>query len=217
LETKTVTTQTMNNGHTQRKTLATQIDRLDHILDGLADALNESVADAVRQVIGQVVSEAVQAAVTEVLSSPELLRAALERHAPAEPMCMPPPPTAPILKSKAASAAGVVCQKAGELARQIKEKLRKLATLGCAAGKQAGKICAIAPMILRAVARKVWQYRKPCAIAVGVGVVFGASCYLGGRLFSSIANGLSSAAITLSAMTLPIRRRTWGSKIVQVQ
>jgi hypothetical protein len=109
------------------------------------------------------------------------------------------------------------CRKAGELARQAKEKVRQLATLGCAAGKQVGKVTAIAPMILRGIARKVWQYRKPCAVAVGVGVVFAATCYLGGQLFSSIANGLSSAAITLSALTLPIRRWIWGSKIVHVE
>jgi flagellar biosynthesis/type III secretory pathway protein FliH len=201
-----MTTASINNGHTQRKTLSTQIDRLDHILDGLADALNGSVAEAVRQVIGQVVSEAVQAAVTEVLSSPDLLRAALERHAPAEPTPMPPPPPKPTLKSKLASAASVACQKAGELARQIKAQVRQLAAFSCAAGKQAGKLTASAPMILRAVARKVWAYRKPCAVAVGVGVIFGATCYLGGQVFSSIANGLSGAAITLSALTLPIRR-----------
>ena len=62
--------------------LADQIDRLDGILDGLAEALNESVADAVKDVIARVVREAVQTAVTEVLSSPALLRAALETHAP---------------------------------------------------------------------------------------------------------------------------------------
>src|SRR6478609_5509848 len=60
----------------QRKTLATQLDRLDRILDGLAEALNEAVSDAVRQSVGTAVGEAVQAAVKEVLTHPELLRAA---------------------------------------------------------------------------------------------------------------------------------------------
>src|ERR1700733_4067427 len=72
-----------SKGHTQRKQLSHQLDRLDTILDGLADALNESVADAVKDVIGQVVSEAVHAAVKEVLSSPELLKAAMDKHTPA--------------------------------------------------------------------------------------------------------------------------------------
>ena len=41
---------------------------------------------------------------------------------------------------------------------------------------------------------------------MGVGVAFGAACYLGGQLFSSVANGLSGTAITLSALTLPVKR-----------
>src|SRR6476619_824674 len=67
----------------QRKTLATQLDRLDSILDGLAEALNEAVADAVRQSVAAAVGEAVQAAVKEVLTHPELLRAAAAQAAPA--------------------------------------------------------------------------------------------------------------------------------------
>ena len=71
------------NARAARKSLGDQIDRLDGILDGLAEALNESVADAVRGAISHAVGEAVHAAVKEVLSSPDLLRAALARHEPA--------------------------------------------------------------------------------------------------------------------------------------
>jgi hypothetical protein len=77
-----------SSARTARKSLADQIDRLDGILDGLAEALNESVAEAVKDVIGQ----AVHAAVSEVLASPDLLRAALERHSPASASPAPPPP-----------------------------------------------------------------------------------------------------------------------------
>src|SRR5436309_1223039 len=84
---------TMMNGTVNRKSLSTQIDRLDGILDGLADALNEAVAGAVRDVVGQVVRDAVAASIQEVLASPELLRAALARHEgqtnPAEPVPTP--------------------------------------------------------------------------------------------------------------------------------
>jgi hypothetical protein len=40
-----------------RKTLASQLDRLDGILDGLADALNQSVAAAVEKAVGNVIAE----------------------------------------------------------------------------------------------------------------------------------------------------------------
>src|SRR5262245_26145143 len=67
----------------QQKSLAHQLDRLDTILDGLAEALNESVAAAVRDAVAAAVREAVEVALTEVLSRPELLRAALAAHGPA--------------------------------------------------------------------------------------------------------------------------------------
>ena len=70
------------NGRMHRKTLSTQIDRLDGILDGLSEALSESVAVAVKEAVSTVVREAVEAAVKEVLSSPDLLKAALAQHTP---------------------------------------------------------------------------------------------------------------------------------------
>src|SRR6516164_4266489 len=88
---------TTTNGQ-ERKTLASQIDRLHSILDGLSDNLNEAVATAVqgavelavRQAVGQAVKEAVQAVLTEVLTNADLL-AAVRGILPA-----PPPPDAPM-------------------------------------------------------------------------------------------------------------------------
>ena len=50
-------TMTLDNG--VRKTLASQIDRLDSILDGLAENLNEAVADSVKGAVTVAVQEAV--------------------------------------------------------------------------------------------------------------------------------------------------------------
>ena len=52
----TTAVETLPNGRV-RKTLASQLDRLDGILDGLADALNESVAAAVEKAVGNVITE----------------------------------------------------------------------------------------------------------------------------------------------------------------
>ena len=194
------------NARTARKSLADQIDRLDGILDGLAEALNESVADAVKDVIAETVRQAVHAAVTEVLSSPDLLRATLEKHAPPPADPMPPPqtqPKPPTLKENVARIGNRLCEKVEQAASLAREKLTSAARL-------AGTALAVAPMLLRMFARKAWAFRKPCAVAVGVGVACGAVCYLGGQLFSSIANGASGAAITLSAMTLPLKRLFLG-------
>jgi hypothetical protein len=65
--TATTTTRTTSNGQ-PRKTLASQLDRLDAILDGLDAALAGAVQDAVEQAVKQ----AVQAVLTEVLTNREL-------------------------------------------------------------------------------------------------------------------------------------------------
>ena len=65
-------TMLMTNGQV-RKNLASQLDRLDSILDGLADGLREAVVTAVQEAIGLAVQEAVRAVLTEVLTNPDLL------------------------------------------------------------------------------------------------------------------------------------------------
>ena len=65
--TATTTPRTTSNGQS-RKTLASQLDRLDGILDGLDAAL----AGAVQEAVEQAVKQAVQAVLTEVLTNREL-------------------------------------------------------------------------------------------------------------------------------------------------
>src|SRR5262245_3837852 len=90
---------TTTNGQ-ERKTLASQLDRLDSILDGLSDALNEAVATAVegaveravKQAVGEAVRETLQAVIAEVVSNPDLLAAARTLLAPGSPADVPPDP-----------------------------------------------------------------------------------------------------------------------------
>jgi hypothetical protein len=107
------------------------------------------------------------------------------------------------LKENVARIGTRLCEKVEQAACRAKKKLNTVA-------RMAGTVLAVAPLVLRAVARKVWDFRKPCAVAVGVGVACGAVCYLGGQVFSSIANGASGAAITLSALPLPLKRLFLG-------
>src|SRR4051794_12796843 len=82
-----MSTKTSSNGQV-RKSLAEQIDRLDHILDGLAEGLNEAVATAVQEAVGVAVKEAVTAVIAEVLTNPDLLaliRASLSNATSARP------------------------------------------------------------------------------------------------------------------------------------
>ncbi len=78
-------TKTLEMNGPTRKTLASQLDRLDGILDGLSEGLNQAVAQAVRDAVGLAVQEAVQAVLTEVLTNPALreqLKAAVPEAAP---------------------------------------------------------------------------------------------------------------------------------------
>ena len=81
------------NGQT-RKTLASQLDRLDGILDGLSEGLDQAVAQAVREAVGVAVQEAVRAVLTELLNNPalreQLQKAAVPEAAPPEEPQRPP-------------------------------------------------------------------------------------------------------------------------------
>src|SRR5690242_11501629 len=80
----TTTTRTNLDGQ-PRKTLASQLDRLDNILDGLDAAL----AGAVQEAVDQAVQQAVQSVLTEVLTNRELQEQLQQAAQPAPP---PEPP-----------------------------------------------------------------------------------------------------------------------------
>jgi hypothetical protein len=77
-------TRTLEMNGPARKTLASQLDRLDSILNGLSEGLDQAVAQAVREAVGLAVQEAVQAVLTELLTNP-LLREQLQGPAAAQP------------------------------------------------------------------------------------------------------------------------------------
>jgi hypothetical protein len=211
-----MTTSTLNNDrHVSRKTLSTQIDRLDSMLDGLAENLNEAVAMAVKETVAQVVREAVEVAVKEVLSNPELLRAALAQHEP---------PAAPVQSAMPKSDRGSItdmlksgwnwlCVKVTQTASQVKktlgqgvswcvEKVRQ----GCAAvwNRRKSWVAAGAGAVaaLGTVGLALWQFRRSCSIALAAGLVVGVCGYLAGPLFCAMISGLGSMAITLATMLL---------------
>src|SRR5205807_2539524 len=98
---------TMNtNGRVARKSLASQLDRLDGILDALSDGLNEAVATAVQEAVGK----AVEVAFKEVLSNSELLRTLLPQAIPIRAATEPKPKT-PSLKERLQQASHWLGQK----------------------------------------------------------------------------------------------------------
>src|SRR5262249_304930 len=88
-----MSTTTLNNG--VRKTLASQLDRLDMILDGLAENLNEAVANSVKEIVNVAVQEAGRAALVEILTNAEVQKRLIHER--------PATPTMIHLREKAGS------------------------------------------------------------------------------------------------------------------
>jgi hypothetical protein len=200
------------NGRMPRPSLATQIDRLDGILDGLAEALNESVADAVKDAVGLAVREAVQSTLKEVLGNPELLRAALAQHSPPP----PPPPSRPArktLRERLAEVRAWVLGQAGEKASQVSKNLASgwtwfLMKFQHAYAKVKGCLQTLIQRSLNVgtsigpAIRQVWRFRRPCVLALSVGLLSGLGAYLAGPVFAGVACGLGSTVLTLAGMVL---------------
>src|SRR4051794_28486269 len=92
-----MTAKTNSNGQ-ERKTLASQLDRLDVILDTLGAGLNEAVASAVQEAVETAVREGVhqgvRGALAEILTNPEVLTVLRTALAP-EPALTPTASTPP--------------------------------------------------------------------------------------------------------------------------
>ena len=190
-------TTTTTNGQA-RKTLASQLDRLDSILDGLADALNGAVASAVegaveravKQAVGEAVRETLQAVITEVVSNPDLLAAARTLLTPGTAADVPPDsPTTPPERPR-----GLI-RRAGD---GLKAGLGVAATAcGFVAGQAAG---------VKAVARGAWglarKFKGRVLAACGVGLAAGAATLLAAPWL-----GVAAASVVGFCGTLAVKAR----------
>jgi hypothetical protein len=207
-----MTTATLNNG---RKTLASQIDRLDSILDGLAENLNDAVATAaaegVKAVVSLAVQEAVHSALVEVLSSAEIQK----RLAASQAMSIPTPvPLLVRLAVKARScwswlvcSAKATASKMVTMARAASAKVRtverSLAAATSAkvqkAREQVVRRAKTGWMLATALAAIAKRYYKQLALAIGVGILVGIACYAGGREIAAISCGLAGFVGSLAS------------------
>jgi hypothetical protein len=186
-------TTTTTNGQV-RKTLASQLDRLDSILDGLSEALNGAVATAVegaveravRQAVGEAVRETLQAVIAEVVSNPDLVAAARTVLTPGAQADVPTePPERP----------------RGLFRRACDGMQAGVAAAGSACAAVAGRVAGV-----KAVARAGWQlakqFRGRVLAACGVGVAAGAL-----TLWAAPWLGVLSASVAGFFSTLAVKAR----------
>jgi hypothetical protein len=155
---------TMNTNGRTRKTLASQLDRLDQILDCLSDGLNEAVALAVKEAVTVAVRETLQAVLTEILSNPQILEKLRGTTST---------PTTAKVPEKVKMAVQVVQNHVGRLRKWVGAELR-----AC------GEVCKAGWTRVRACCKKAWQrlavvrrFKYQLAVAVGIGVAVGGASY----------------------------------------
>jgi hypothetical protein len=190
---------TMTNGQV-RKSLASQIDRRDQILDGLAEGLNEAVATAVKEAVALAVQEAVHGILAEVLTNADLL-VKLRGTIGVTTADNTTPQAAPAAKKSFI----------GNLAGQVGSWLG----LGWRSVRQAGAsvVAGIGQAISTVKCR--WQlvrrFRLLVLTAVIVGGVAGVGAYCGGPYVAAFAGWLAGFTTTLTVQAGIWLRRAFGS------
>ena len=176
-----------------RKSLASQIDRLDTMLDGLADALPEVVADTIRTAAAEAVRDAVQAAITEVLTNPELLA---KLRTAAQPAASEPQPAQK--KPSVWQRLGQLCQRArtclANLCRACGAELRRL-------WNGAGNVWRKTLRSLSSVCsyhQVLTQYKYQFFTALSVGVSVAAGAWFAGPQVSALLSGIGGFGMTLA-------------------
>ena len=207
-------TTTMNsNGHVARKNLASQLDRLDSILDVLSDGLNEAVATVVQEAVGK----AVELAVKEVLCNPDVLRAMRSQAAP---QLMPEAQRSPTAartgflrrtwsfgRTTAGLWLGAFSSRLGRARAWVAGKLWQAARAVSAQARAVVANCGLACSTLGALLPLAWQCRNQVAVAAGVGTAVAVGCWWAGPAVASTVCGLAGFAGALFACVLNGLRR----------
>lgn len=211
------------NGRPLRKTLATQLDRLDGIIDTLADGLNNAVADAVRDAVTQAVQQSVESVLREVLARPELLQRIAGQTTPPVAKDIEPKPEQPSTLKKVfgwlgttisnacswlRQTAGSVCGWIGETVRGLPSKVRSAAgTIRCVVVAKTQSL----RRFTRQLSCTVWELRGPVSLSLLVGFIVGAGGYLTGPVIASVALGLCGTATSLVWFLLAPFLALWRS------
>jgi hypothetical protein len=181
-------TKTMEMNGPTRKTLASQLDRLDSILDGLSEGLSDAVASAVREAVGLAVQEAVQAVLAELLTNPAL-REQLQGPVAAESA----PPDDPANKQ------GGGKSRLAALCGRVGDKLRSACRVGASWVRHAAQAASLAWHLagdrVRAALLVVAAYLARTALATAARHLHGGARSLAGRAWGALRRALPRLAL----------------------
>lgn len=198
----TATTAPNANGKSQRKSLSTEIDRLDAILDGLDSALAGAITDAVKQAVSVAVTEAVRATLLE-LANPDVLQAL--RGPVVLPFSGTPEPTS--AEAPAVGAAG----SPSFISRAWHWIWSKVQLVGHALVwpvRVAGEGLAIVGDKIKS----AWQRKREMIIALTAGVLVGGAVgWAGAPWLSGVVSGIGATGSALGAQLVWRVRRLYAA------
>ncbi len=200
-----MTATTVSPNGRARRSLATEIDRLNQILDGLAEGLNDAVREAVQQ--------AIQLALREVLASPAFIEQIREKMAPPVPAPAPveasesskrddPPSRGSLLgwisaqvKAVAAGCAASACA-IGRAGMALLRPVRTVATLGRQGAVRGLELASAFGLLALRLAQR---YRLPLLTAAVIGTALGLVAFGAGRLTATFLGSLGDLLIAARA------------------
>lgn len=192
------------NGKSQRKSLASEIDRLDAILDGLDAALAGAITDAVKQAVSVAVSEAVRATLLE-LANPEVL-AALRG-----PAVLPFPGTPEATSTEAPAPAAAPASSPSFIHRSWNWIWSKLQLVGQVLSwpvRKAGE----GLVRLGNNAKSIWQRKHEVIVALAAGVLVGVAVgWAGAPWLSGVVSGIGATGSALGAQLIWRVRRLYAA------
>jgi hypothetical protein len=204
-----------------RKSLASQLDRLDATLDGLSAGLNEAIAAAVKEAVTVAVREAVQAVVTEVISNPQLL-AQFQPAVPPTATNDNEPDWAEIVEQPTVSAPARLAtmrswlnQKMQAIRQTCRSAVIRALGTTIAVAQRAQKACIAVRHSVTDMVSGSWQRFQlmrhrllQLATAVGVGVALATVAYCAQPWLAAAVGGLTGLALAwLIQVGLELRRR----------
>jgi len=193
---------TMNG--TSRKSLASQLDRFDQMLDGLSEAIPEVVAETVRVATMQAVREAVEAAVTEVLTNP-VIRDKIQA-------------AQPITEQDAVSTTQVAWQRVRQMWQGVRRCVTQMVDHCRNPVRQARTYAVSLWQRARAGITAIWNkvelvhcFRTEIVTALGVGIGLAAVALVAGPWIAALLSGIGGFGSALAVQAgLWLRKMTAG-------